>query len=414
MSMHLNTHYRHVFDLAIVSTATLATIVLLISSIDVSATTMPRENNVDYLGGDYNSFVPKRGAVDVCRKACSQDKRCVAYTFARPSKESPRGKCYLKTKIGKRRADKCCISEIMDDRTAKKDGGQSVSGGPRVDRPRTDAGAGVRQNTRRTLNLLGHLPRQVWNIEGRTFSRDQRFQNIPLRPASRPRIGPVQQACPTPTDRLNRRKTEFCTCLSAQANQAGNDGFLDAIRTCTQQAEAAQQQYEHWLKHGGPADDADGDGVDSVCAGGSDCDDSDQDRFPGNPEVFDVDHKDEDCDPTTIGGPSADRDGDGFLNEEACNFDGTALVCGTDCNDNDPTVRPTSSEVCDGKDNDCDGDVDEGVSRLFYADTDGDRFGDPHGQTMPRCHAAPGWVENRTDCNDRRADINPRNRNCPN
>lgn len=47
-----------------------------------------------------------------------------------------------------------------------------------------------------------------------------------------------------------------------------------------------------------------------------------------------------------------DLDGDGFQSEE-CG--------GTDCDDSDPNVKKGSSEVCNGEDDDCDGEVDEGA-----------------------------------------------------
>ncbi len=47
-----------------------------------------------------------------------------------------------------------------------------------------------------------------------------------------------------------------------------------------------------------------------------------------------------------------DKDGDGFLS--------ASVRCGgNDCNDDDATIHPGASEVCDGLDNNCDGAVDE-------------------------------------------------------
>ena len=55
----------------------------------------------------------------------------------------------------------------------------------------------------------------------------------------------------------------------------------------------------------------------------------------------------------------------------------------TDCDDADPFNHPGGEEVCDEQDNNCDGEIDEGTLTTFYADTDGDDWGDLSVTTEP-------------------------------
>ena len=152
--------------------------------------------------------------------------------------------------------------------------------------------------------------------------------------------------------------------------------------------------------------DADGDGHRSRGCGGDDCDDADPNRFPGNAEVCDPMH-DEDCDPTTIG--VQDSDNDLQTSALCCNSTaGSVATCGTDCNDADATVNTRAPEVCDAVDNNCNGQIDEGVLRAFFPDTDHDNFGDSHAANPTRaCAPSAGLVENALDCDDTNAAVSP-------
>ncbi|MCU0382412.1 MAG: putative metal-binding motif-containing protein, partial [Chitinophagaceae bacterium] len=78
----------------------------------------------------------------------------------------------------------------------------------------------------------------------------------------------------------------------------------------------------------------------------------------------------------------------------------------TDCDDSKANVHPGATEICDGLDNDCDGDIDEGVKLTFYRDSDGDGYGNLAITTLA-CTVPAGYVSNSTDCNDQVASIYP-------
>ncbi len=97
---------------------------------------------------------------------------------------------------------------------------------------------------------------------------------------------------------------------------------------------------------------------------GGDCDDASFESSPGRQEL--CDGRDNDCDGQTDEG--CDQDGDGYCNVVPLKF-GANLVCRfpqPDCLDSDPFIYPGAAEVCDLADNNCDGNKDEAC------DLDGD------------------------------------------
>ena len=112
-----------------------------------------------------------------------------------------------------------------------------------------------------------------------------------------------------------------------------------------------------------------------------DCNDGDPAVHPEASEV--CNSVDDDCDSEVdenVGSAwyvDADADGYGDPRAETMLCDGASgfVDNATDCDDSDDTVWPGAAEVCDVQDNNCDGAVDEGVTRTFYVDIDGDGHG---------------------------------------
>lgn len=182
-------------------------------------------------------------------------------------------------------------------------------------------------------------------------------------------------------------------------------------------------------------EDADGDGYGSgppldACDAPSgwvdqtgDCDETDPAVNLGADEVCDGNQVDEDCDglvddaDDSMGNSGLstfyeDNDGDGYGNDsrtvQACAASAGAASVGGDCNDGGGAVYPGAPETCTGLgvDFDCDGlwddadpDTLESSMSTFYADKDGDGYGDA-ATTELACAASTGFVQNDDDCDD--------------
>ncbi len=186
-----------------------------------------------------------------------------------------------------------------------------------------------------------------------------------------------------------------------------SDGNIYRIDDFTVQGTAACTEITYYA-------DSDGDGFGDAgvtiqdcsapagyVADNMDCDDTDNTVYPGATEI--CDGKDNDCNGTIDEGVTttyyADADGDGYgdagVTTQDCSAPAGYVADNTDCDDTDNTVYPGATEICDGKDNDCNGTIDEGVTTTYYADADGDGFGDA-GVTTQDCSAPAGYVADNT------------------
>ncbi len=158
----------------------------------------------------------------------------------------------------------------------------------------------------------------------------------------------------------------------------------------------------------------------------TDCDDTDADVNPGETEICNsvdddcdglVDDDDSSVDTSTASTWYDDDDGDGYgdggASSVACSQPSGAVSDATDCDDSDADVNPGETEICNGVDDDCDGlvddddsDVDTSTGDTFYADSDGDGYGDA-GSSTQACEEPSGYSDLDTDCDDSDSAMSP-------
>ena len=206
----------------------------------------------------------------------------------------------------------------------------------------------------------------------------------------------------------------------------------------TESCDDIDEDCDGTVDEGAPADrtwypDADGDGHGSAatpiqqCAApsegyvllGDDCDDTQPEVFPGADEQ--CNSRDDNCDGTVDEAPTidpltwtADRDGDGYGDDDEaiaqCLPPGDPYILqGGDCDDETAAIFPGADELCNGIDDDCDGEIDDPPTigdGTWFPDSDGDGYGDETASER-RCSAEPGFVSVGGDCDDSDREVNP-------
>jgi gliding motility-associated-like protein len=204
---------------------------------------------------------------------------------------------------------------------------------------------------------------------------------------------------------LNPAETEVCNLLDDNCDGSIDEGFT----TLTYYLDFDGDGYGH----GTGMAYCQNPGLSYTLFSG-DCDETNVNVYPGAVEV--CNQFDDNCNGTLNEGfPSftffIDSDLDGYGTPDSsvqyCELIPGLSVNNQDCDDNVNTTYLNATEICNNVDDDCDGQIDEGLTLItVYMDADGDGFGDIN-QTVQLCGPIVGYVSNADDCDDANANVNP-------
>ncbi len=156
-----------------------------------------------------------------------------------------------------------------------------------------------------------------------------------------------------------------------------------------------------------------------------DCNDAVAAINPGATEICDASDVDENCNNLADNDDSgaadagktnfyADIDNDTYTLATASRFCDSvtgylvAVSASTDCDDTNAAIHPGAAEVCNGKDDNCVGGIDDGLIFLnYYTDDDSDTYGASNAEAQSACAPVQGKVPNNTDCIDTNGAIYP-------
>jgi len=180
-----------------------------------------------------------------------------------------------------------------------------------------------------------------------------------------------------------------------------------ALAACEQNTDTSKTNNPHDSNQTVVDEDGDGYTTDD-----GDCNDSDSTIHPDATEL--CDGTDSNCDGVydddLMSTWYQDGDTDGFgsgAGAVSCDPGAGWSDVDGDCDDADPAVNPDAQEVCNGYDDNCDGNTDEGLLGTYYADVDGDGFGDDSTEMVGVCNPGDGYVTQGGDCDDDAPQVNP-------
>ena len=90
---------------------------------------------------------------------------------------------------------------------------------------------------------------------------------------------------------------------------------------------------------------------------------------------------------------------------EEVDADGDGFYAGEDCDDESPDIFPSAEEICDGVNNNCNGEIDENVGITYYLDDDGATWFKM--EEANSVHSQKDMLLTGTDCDDSNPDVYP-------
>ena len=79
---------------------------------DIITPMYPKEYNTNRPGMEYLTMVLGRPNPQECEDLCAAEKRCFAWTYIKPSENTPNAKCDLKRAVPDAVTDDCCVSGV--------------------------------------------------------------------------------------------------------------------------------------------------------------------------------------------------------------------------------------------------------------------------------------------------------------